>query len=279
MARPDFKNTLYYGDNLEVLRNPKFFQDESVDLIYLDPPFNSNANYNILFHETSGEQSQAQIQAFSDFWHWDTEARKAYEYLTIQGPEDVSKLTDALFHFLGPSDMLAYLVMMEVRLLELHRVLKPTGSLYLHCDPTASHYLKLILDSIFGPKQFLNEIIWKRSSAHSDTKQGMKRCGKIHDTILLYTKTEDYVWNPQYTEYSEDYVREHYRHIEQGTNRRYRVDNLTAAKPGGDTSYEFKGVKPYKGRYWAYSKAKMEQFDKEGRIIYSKSGMPSIKDT
>jgi len=256
MASKSFVNTLYYGDNLEVLR--KYFPDECVDLIYLDPPFNSKAEYSVLFKEVTGEESAAQIQAFTDFWHWDKATESTY--MELQEDPKLTEMIQFLHAYLGRNDMLAYLVMMTIRLRELHRVLKPTGSLYLHCDPTASHYLKLILDRIFGPKQFLNEIVWKRSSAHSDTKQGMKRCGRIHDILLLYTKTENYIWNPTYTKYSEDYISNFYKHIEPGTMRRYRIGDLTAAKPGGDTSYEWKGVKPYKGRYWAYSKVNMEQF-------------------
>ena len=149
--------------------------NESIDLIYLDPPFNSRANYNILFKETSGEQSTAQIQAFSDFWHWDIESRRAYEYLTLNAPnENLANLIQAMFNFLGKNDMLAYIVMMGIRLLELHRVLKSTGSIFLHCDPTASHYLKILLDAIFDVRNFINEIIFKRQHAHSNTKQGAK---------------------------------------------------------------------------------------------------------
>ena len=139
LASPWQTNTLYYGDNIDILK--RYFPDESIDLIYLDPPFNSNADYNILFKEPSGEESHAQIQAFTDFWHWDIESRHAYEYLVRDSPnENLSKLIEALFNFLGKNDMTAYLVMMAIRLEQLHRVLKDTGSLFLHCDSTASHY-------------------------------------------------------------------------------------------------------------------------------------------
>jgi DNA modification methylase len=173
--------------------------------------------------------------------------------------------------------MMAYLTMMAVRLVELHRVLKPTGSIYLHCDPTASHYLKMIMDAIFGIAGFRTEIVWKRSTAHSDTKQGRKQHGRLHDVILFYTKGTTWIWNPIHTPYDIEYINSHYNYIEENTERRYRLDNLTAAKPGGDTSYEWRGMKPYKGRYWAYSKANLEQFEKEGRLVYTKSGMPSYK--
>ena len=168
----DWKNKLYFGDNLPILRQN--IADESVDLVYLDPPFNSNANYNVLFKEKSGARSAAQITAFEDTWEWGEDAEETY-FETIQKGGRLSDFLQAFRVLLGPSDMMAYLVMMAPRLQELHRVLKPTGSLYLHCDPTASHYLKLLLDSIFGGgKNYLNEITWKRTTAHSDAKQGRK---------------------------------------------------------------------------------------------------------
>jgi DNA modification methylase len=167
--------------------------------------------------------------------------------------------------------------MMCIRLVELRRVLKPTGSIYLHCDPTASHYLKVVMDAVFGPAAFVSEIIWKRTTAHSDAKQGSKQHGRLHDVILCYAKGKDWVWNQLYVPYDDDYIESHYRHIEPETGRRYRLGDLTAAKPGGDTSYEWKGVKPYKGRYWAYSRENMESFDREGRLVYTKSGMPEYK--
>jgi hypothetical protein len=173
--------------------------------------------------------------------------------------------------------MLAYLAMMAPRLVELRRVLKESGSIYLHCDPTASHYLKLLMDGVFGATMFRTEIVWKRSSAHNDGKQGRKIHGHIHDVILFYSKADDWIWNQTFTEYDESYTTSFYRYIEEGTGRRYRLGDLTAAKPGGDTSYEWKGRGPYKGRFWAYSRANMEEFEREGRLVYSKSGMPSYK--
>jgi DNA modification methylase len=271
-----WKNQLYFGDNLEILRSGRI-PVASVDLIYLDPPFNSNATYNVLFAEKSGEKSAAQITAFEDTWHWGTEAAAAYDDVMKHGPRKLADLLQALKAFLGQNDMMAYLTMMAVRLVELHRVLKPTGSLYLHCDPTASHYIKMLLDAIFGFQNFKTEIIWKRSTAHSDTKQGRKQHGRIHDIILYYAKSNQWKWNPVYTPYDQEYIGTFYRFVEEGTGRRYRLGDLTAAKPGGDTSYAWKGVKPYEGRYWAYSKAKMEQFEKEGRLVYTKTGMPCYK--
>src|SRR5438552_2699426 len=169
MARAITENTLFYGDNLDILR--EYFIDECVDLIYLDPPFNSSRNYNVLFKDEQGLDSEAQIVAFEDTWHWTVATEHAYFKLITHGPDNVALIIESLRKSIGTNQMMAYLVMMAARLIELHRVLKPSGSLYLHCDPTASHYLKLILDTIFNPQNFRNEIIWKRTSAHSDTKQ------------------------------------------------------------------------------------------------------------
>jgi site-specific DNA-methyltransferase (adenine-specific) len=153
-------NRLYYGDNLTVLRG--CIDDESVDLIYLDPPFNSQANYNVLFKSTAGEKSRPQIEAFEDTWHWGDEAELAFDGVMTSGNSDGAEMLRAMRAFLKENDMMAYISMMAVRLLELRRVLKATGSLYLHCDSTASHYLKLILDATFGASNFRNEISCQR---------------------------------------------------------------------------------------------------------------------
>ena len=298
----DWKNTLYFGDNLDILR--EHVPDASVDLIYLDPPFNSNATYNVLFREASGEGSAAQIHAFDDTWHWSIESEAAYREVVTDGPKRLADLLQAMRSFLGRNDMMAYLTMMAQRMAELHRVLKPTGSIYLHCDPTASHYLKLLMDAVFGSSQFLNEMTWKRSSAHSDTTQGMRRAGKIRDVLLVYSKTDDYVWNPQYMPYADDYLQAEYRHVAPD-GRRYKETDVTAAKPGGDTEYEwhvkrlvhgnarwsadltdeyrqpqpgweYKAVTPYRGRYWAYSKANLAGFWNEGRLTHRETGMPRL---
>ena len=272
-------NTLYYGDNLTILRD--YIRHESADLIYLDPPFNSNRSYNVLFKEETGQASQAQMTAFEDTWHWDTETERIYtELVTGQSRTPtsaaVSEMIAALRSFIGPNQMMAYLVMMTVRLVELHRVLKPTGSLYLHCDPTASHYLKIILDTIFGASNFQNEIIWKRTSAHSDSKQGnVKHLGRIHDVIFYYTKTQDAKKNVVHQPYDEKYLDNFYRH-QDPDGRRYRLGDLTG--PGGSAKgnpqYEFLGVT----RYWRYKKEKMENLYKEGRIIQTRPGaVPQYK--
>ena len=177
----------------------------------------------------------------------------------------------------GRNQMMAYLVMMAARLVELHRVLRPTGSLYLHCDPTASHYLKILLDTIFSPENFRAEIVWKRSSAHSDAKQGAKQPGRIHDVIFFYSKGKEWTWNSVHTAYDPDYLASNYRYVEETTGRRFKSTDLTAAKPGGDTSYEWKGRRPPEGRYWAYSKENMQRFEAESRLYYSSTGLPRLK--
>jgi len=270
-------NKLFYGDNLTILR--QYIPDESIDLIYLDPPFNSNRNYNILFKDESGNQSAAQINAFEDTWHWDINTEAIYQELTTAHhvPPQVSDMIAALRAFIGANQMMAYLTNMTIRLVELHRVLKPTGSLYLHCDPTASHYLKIVLDAIFGFENFHTELIWKRSGAHNDTKQGAKQPGRIHDVILFYSKTNDWLWNPVFTAYDEDYLKTTYSRVDPNTGRRFKASDLSAAKGGGDTSYEWKGNLPPNGRYWAYSKENMQKFEDENRIYYSSTGKPYLK--
>ena len=194
-------NKLYYGDNLRILRD--HIASESVDLVYLDPPFNSNATYNVLFRSPAGEQSQAQIEAFEDTWHWNEAAEHAFDDVVKSGNSDAAEMLRALRSFLGENDMMAYLAMMAVRLLELHRVLKPAGSLYRHCDPTASHYLKVLLHGVFGPTKFRNEIVWKRTHSHGDPH---RKFGAITDTLLFYTKSDEYILNPQYREFAPDYI-------------------------------------------------------------------------
>ena len=266
-------NQLFYGDNLRVLRDE--VGDESVDLVYLDPPFNSAANYNVLFREASGEQSAAQIMAFEDTWHWTHESEATYQELVTEAPERLARLVEAMRQMLGTSDMMAYLVMMAPRLLELHRVLKPTGSIYLHCDPTASHYLKLLMDAVFSPANFKNEIVWKRTSAHNDTAQGLKRYGRTHDLILFYSKSDRITWNPQFTAYDEDYIRSAYNNVDPD-GRRWKSSDLTG--PGGaakgNPQFEFLGVT----RYWRYTKENMERLLAEGRIYQSRPGVvPRMK--
>ena len=270
-------NTLYYGDNLDILR--QHVGDESVDLVYLDPPFNSNASYNVLFKERSGEESPAQIKAFTDTWEWTQESERTFEQEIVLNPEtppNVKDMITAFRQFIGSNAMMAYLVMMTPRLVELRRVLKPTGSIYLHCDPTASHYLKLAMDAVFGNQNFRNEIIWKRTTAHSDVAQGARHMGRIHDTLLRYSKSQRPTWNTVYTPYDDAYIERIYRYSDPG-GRKYQTQPLHARKPGGDTLYEWKGKLPPPGRYWAFSKKNMRRLDDEGRIVYSRNGVPRYK--
>jgi DNA modification methylase len=294
-------DALFYGDNLDILRN--HIEDESVDLVYLDPPFNSNANYNVLFRAPDGSQSQSQIVAFDDTWHWTDSAEAAFDDVMRSGHSDAAEMLRAMRAVLKENDMMAYLAMMAVRLIELHRVLKPTGSLYLHCDPTASHYLKILLDAVFGMRSFRSAISWKRSSAHNDGKQGRRQFGNVRDEILFYTKSSTWIWNSQFTDYSEEYKRSAYRLLDEN-GRRFRRGDLTAAKPGGDVSYpwpikrpiggswegdlndefltprkgwEYKCALPYVGRFWAYSRENMAKFEREGRIAYASTGTPEYK--
>lgn len=186
-------NILYFGDNLEILQNNKYFPDECIDLIYLDPPFSSNRDYNVLYREASGKWSEAQIKAFSDTWTWDKVTDDTLQDIRLKAPLEVGKLIEGMVEGIGKNPVSAYLVMMTPRLLEMYRVLKDTGSLYLHCDPTASHYLKLILDRIFGTRNFRNEILWTYRTGGASKRHFARK----HDTIFFYSKSNTYLFNPQ----------------------------------------------------------------------------------
>ncbi len=264
--KPITRNTLFYGDNLPILR--EYLPDECVDLVYLDPPFNSSRSYNVLFQDESGAEADAQIKAFDDTWHWGLAAEATFHALATQAPDRVSRMIGALREFVGPNQMLAYLVMMAARLVELHRVLKPTGSLYLHCDPTASHYLKIILDAIFGVENFRNEIVWKRTTTHSDAQ----RWSPVNDIILFYTKSAVFTWNPQYGPYNSEYIAEKYRYNDNDERGPYTLDNMTSPNPRPNMMYEWKGH-PSPPNGWRYSKETMQKLDAEGRVWY-----PDLKD-
>ena len=264
-------NRLYYGDNLDVLRSS--IASESIDLIYLDPPFNSSADYNVIFGGRKQVSiSHAQITAFEDTWHWsDESSRTLNDLFGIQG--ELAELLDLLVRRLGHNDLSSYLVMMAVRLVEMHRVLKTTGSLYLHCDPTASHYLKIILDIIFRPQNFKNEIIWQRTNVHSDSKTW----SRVTDTIFFYTKSDKFKWNPLYAPHSEDYLQSKYRHSDPD-GRIYRLGDMTSPNPRPNMMYEWKGhASPPNG--WRYSQETMAKLDAQGRIWYpsDKSKRPQLK--
>ena len=236
MTTPNFVDkTIWTGDNLDILRG---LNSDSVDLIYLDPPFNSDLDV-------------AWMGLVAD------EHPAMYRVLETAG----------MTHGKG---MQSYLCTMAVRLLEMRRVMKDTASIYLHCDPTVSHYLKLLMDSVFGAGQFRSEITWKRTSAHSDTRQGRRQHGRVHDVLLFYTKSDSWTWNPIYTDYDPEYISKFYRQTEPGTDRRYTLDNLTG--PGGvakgNPQYEVMGVT----RYWRYSQERMDELIKEGRVVQTRPG-------
>jgi len=253
------KNKLYYGDNFEVLQ--RYVKSESVDLVYLDPPFNSRQDYNVLFAEKDGSQSSSQIRAFEDTWEWNIDAQRSYEFIVEQGGR-VADALRAFKTFLFNSDMMAYLSMMAPRLVELRRVLKETGSIYLHCDPTASHYLKILMDAVFGPETFTSEVIWKRTNTHSDAK----RWSPVSDTLLYYVKGGSPTWNPTYEAHGEDYIASKYRSRD-SDGRLFTLDNMTSPKPRPNMTYEWKGFPPPPNG-WRYSKETMTKLDAQGRIWY-----------
>lgn len=256
-------NALYYGDNLNVLRNREHFPDASIDLIYLDPPFNSNASYNVLFKGPSGKGSGAQIEAFEDTWHWGDSAEDAFDQVMQSGHVGAADMLRAVRGFLGENDMMAYLTMMAVRLIELRRILKPTGSLFLHCDPTASHYLKVLLDSIFGAINFRNEIVWKRTTSHNDAKN---KFPDVADTILFYAKSPSAKFFRQYGAYSEAYLLSKYHHVD-SEGRRYRLSDLRSPHPRPNLMYEYKGHKPHPNG-WAVAPDKMAELDAAGLLDF-----------
>ena len=263
-------NRLYFGDNLPILRQQ--VADESVDLIYLDPPFNSNATYNVLFRERSGEESAAQITAFRDTWHWGVESEWAYLEVVGNGPEKLGRMLASMRDFLGQTDMMAYLTMMAQRIVELHRVLKPTGSIYLHCDPTASHYLKMLMDSVFGSGSFRREIIWQRSQSHG----GASNFNAVHDTIFYYSKTASPVWNPQYQPHDPNYIQSHYYQVDE-EGRHYRLAPAHGAGQGPARRFGDRMIEPPNGRHWSWEQERIDELMSEGRIVFTRTGMPNYK--
>lgn len=259
------------------------------DFIYLDPPFNSNKNYNVLFKEGLID-SEAQTHAFEDTWHWTHEAQKEFDWLVQNANSEVSELMQALRRLIGQNgnDMLAYLTMMTRRLIELHRVLKPTGSIYLHCDPTASHYLKIVMDAIFGKQNFRNEIVWKRTFAHNDPL----RFGKNDDRILFYTKSNSFFFKPVLAEYDPSYVDSFFN--KEDERGKYQTVTLTGPKVNPrDPSW--KGYTPAtSGRSWSIPKRlikllagdsakelstleKLDLLESNNYIVFSKNGVPRFK--
>jgi DNA modification methylase len=263
MARPKpapaAPNKLFYGDNLDVLRNREHFPDECVDLIYLDPPFNSKRDYNLLFKSPKGGQSEAQITAFMDSWHWGEQAEREYSEIIDQPNTVLAEIMVALRQFLRVNDMMAYLTMMANRLLELRRILKPDGTLFLHCDPTASHYLKIVLDGVFGKENYRNEISWLRSQPKSHTTINFPNC---RDILYRYTKTDTANFYKVYGEYDDNYIRKFYRYFEPD-GRRYQLGDLTNPnKNRPNLTYKFMGVT----RVWRWTKDRMLEAQKRGLI-------------
>ncbi len=275
MTTSETPNRLYFGDNLDILR--QYVDAESVDLIYLDPPFNSNATYNVLFRERSGEESAAQITAFEDTWHWGWESETAFQDVVTRGPDKVGSLLAALRQFLGQNDMMAYLTMMAQRMVELHRVLKPTGSIYLHCDPTASHYLKLLMDAVFDARNFRNEVVWLRTMAKGLMS---KQLPNNHDVILGYRKTSESTWNvaatfQPYDELSLDAkTASKYNHRDPD-GRLYQLDNLlNPNRNRPNLTYEFLGIT----RVWRWTKERMQAAYDQGLVIQPRPGaVPRLK--
>jgi DNA modification methylase len=250
-------NKLYFGDNLDWL--PKIDR-ESVDLIYLDPPFNSKATYNLLYESPDGQAAEAQYQAFVDSWRWGPPTDGAMAEVLRSGSPAADILT-SLNNYMQKSDIMAYLAMMTVRLIQLHRLLKSTGSLYLHCDSSASHYLKIILDSIFGAEAFRNEIIWRRTGSHNYAK----RFWPIHDTILFYTKTKNYTWNKFKRPYMQGHVEKHFSQDAGVYRTNYSGNVLSGSgRRGGESGKPWRGFDPdSKGRHWAIPKIILEDLDED----------------
>jgi DNA modification methylase len=245
---PRRMNALYFGDNLEILRN--HIADGAVDLVYLDPPFNSKRDYNLLFRSPKGQKSEAQITAFEDSWHWGEQAEREFDELLHQPNTDVAQMMKALRAFLGENDMMAYLAMMANRLLELHRVLKSTGSLYLHCDPTASHYLKVVMDGVFGSNSYQSEIVWRRTGSHNKAT----RWAPIHDTIFFYTKSDSFTWNNPRRPYMLGHVRDHFTDDGSGGYKTAYYGNVLtgSGKRSGESGQPWQGIDPsLKDRHWA----------------------------
>lgn len=267
-------NCLYYGDNLEVMR--KYIKDESVDLIYLDPPFNSNRAYNVIFEDQTGKKSAAQINAFEDTWFWSVETQNAFdEIMTGVYSLELKEMMKAFRSFMGESNLMAYLTMMAIRIVEMHRILKSTGSLYLHCDQTASHYLKILLDHIFGTQNFRNEIIWKRKTGRGETQHKSKKYGTAIDILLFYAKSNDNIFNTQFGISDPGYLETFFRHID-SDGRRYGADNLASPSPRPNLMYNYKGYSP-PPKGWAISIEKMKKWDKEGRLHFPKNKSGRIR--
>ena len=266
-------NHLHYGDNLTVLRES--IASESVDLVYLDPPFNSNASYNVLFKAPDGASSAAQIEAFDDTWHWNDSAEAAFTDVLRSGNGAAAEMLRAMRGFLGENDMMAYLAMMAARLLELHRVLKPTGSLYLHCDPTASHYLKILLDAVFGAGWYRAEIIWKRTNARGTPKNWPH----LHDVIFHYSSERTAHRIPKV---KADSAKMPHTLITGADGLKYQTYELTGAgvTKDGESGRPWRGFDVTAlGRHWGNSHAQLDKWADADLIHFPPdNGFPRRKD-
>lgn len=270
-------NLLYYGDNLSIMRTmPKY----SVDLIYLDPPFKSEQTYNLIYKTLTGKPVPEQAEAFCDTWDMDAEKERLADRMPVlmqeHGVEDYyvefwRLWIKALRH--TQPHLLAYLIYMVERLLQMKSILKPTGSIYLHCDPTASHYIKVMMDGIFGHDNFRNEIIWKRTSGHSDAKG----CGRVHDVILYYTMGSNSTWNRTFQSYDPEYVEAYYRYKEP-SGRRFMSADLSGAGQGPPRTFGDRGeIAPPSGRHWMFDQAGIDRVLAEDRIYWTRNGVPRLK--
>lgn len=274
-------NKLWYGDNLTIMQ--EHLGKHSVDLIYLDPPFNSKQNYNLLYKTMTGKPVPEQVEAFCDTWEMDAQkeaiARTMPVLMREAGVEDYYvdfwRLWMQALRQTQPH-LLAYLIFMVQRLLHMKSILRPTGSIYLHCDPTASHYIKVMMDGIFGHENFQNEIIWKRTSAHSSAK----RYGPVHDVILFYSAGSKFTWNPTFGSYDPQYVDAFYTHRDDDGRAWRRSDLTGAGVRNGETGLEWRGIDvTAKGRHWAYVPSTLEKMDADGKIHWPKKagGTPMMK--
>ena len=266
-------NQLFYGDNLEVFQ--QHIGEETVDLCYVDPPFNSKRNYNQIDNNI-GRDDIAQSQAFVDTWEWGHSAELQLEQLRKE-PQYTRRLVDTVLgleKILGKGAMLAYLVNMAIRFAEIWRTLKPTGSFYVHCDPTASHYLKIILDAVFCDRggKFNNEIIWRRHYSHNDGR----KLGCIHDTIFYYTKSKNYTYNRQHFEYDADYIAMHYNQTDEN-GRQFRSVSMNGAGQGGPRYFGEQLLAPPKGRHWIWTQDRINKAIEEGKIFFTSKGVPRYK--
>jgi site-specific DNA-methyltransferase (adenine-specific) len=256
--------SLVVGDNLEALTR---VAAGSATMVYLDPPFNSGRGYEARVGRDAGSA------AFSDIWSWDEGTTRSLAALSAHLPRAAAELIRALVQQLGPTSTAAYIVSLSARLGEAHRTLAPDGSLYLHCDPSASHYLKVVLDSIFGPENFRNEIVWRRTHAHS----GSRRYGPVHDIIFFYSRSAAYIWNQGYSPYTEDYISTYFRQVDE----RGAYQSITCTGPGDRRGtlahYQWRAKWPPPGRHWAWTFEEMTRLEAEGRLVYSRNGVPRLK--